>query len=135
MYRKLLAFFVTLALLLSGCGDGSGIPKDTSEKMYELGIAALEAVDEYLDNKLDIENAKERLDNTKFWVDVQLEDDMEELDVDVLFGTKYANDSKISHNIVMISNALSKKSYGTGTTSKIVEHRNSLAEVLNKKSR
>ena len=60
---------------------------------------------------------------------------MEELDVDVLLILSMQMTLKFLTILLRISNALSKKSYGTGTTSKIVEHRNSLAEVLNKKSR
>lgn len=136
MYRKLLALSVILILLLVGCGDKNGEkPENTSDKMYELGCAALETVDEYLDGDIKIGEANSRIKDTYRWVKVQFDNDLEELETKALVGTKYENDSSIYHNVVMLNNAIFDKDQGTGTKSNITEQRNDLAKTMNKKSR
>lgn len=133
MTRKLLFITIAFFLLFTGCsGEEKGKPDKTSDRMYKLGIAALEAADEYLDGNIDGDEAEDRLDNTYMYAGFQIESDKEELGSDTLFGTKFANDELIYHDILLLQRTIFEKNHGTGTKSDIVDMRNSLAKRLGK---
>ena len=48
-----------LCLTLTGCGGGK--PKDVSQEMYDVGIAALQVADEYIEYKIDGDKADSKL--------------------------------------------------------------------------
>ena len=133
--NKLVLITTALCLVLvTGCGSRSK-PDNTSDRMYGLGLTALEIIDEYLDGKISLENAMDRFSVTSDDIDDQYDNSLREAGVEVLVGTDYANDSFINHYAGMLDYSLMKRSQGNGTDSEILEFRNSLAEKLNKSNR
>ena len=60
MKKRILIFIVlTILLVLSGCGK----PADLSDSAYEIGLAALESIDEYLNKEIDYDTLASRLSN------------------------------------------------------------------------
>ena len=135
--RKFFSFLLVFGIFCSAtaCGGASGgIPDNMSEKMYEIGLAALEIADEYFDGGIDLETARKRIDASFTSADSQYKKDQEEVG-DSLIGTKYSNDYFIHHELTMLSYELLAKSHGTGTNKDITSARNDLAKHLNEKSR
>lgn len=130
----LLTIILILALLLAGCGSGSK-PDDTSDKMYELGVAALEAADEFLDGSLDGDEALKRIAAASTSASYQYEKEKEETGSETLFGTEYSNDYYIWSYIGFLESKLSRKVDGVGTSNDVIETRNTLAEHLNERKR
>ena len=135
--KKLLLLLVATMLcliLIVGCASQNK-PDKTSDRMYGLGLTALEIIDEYLDGKTSLENAMENFSSIADDIGDQYENSKREAGVEALGGTDYANDSSISMEVVFLDYRLMERSYGTGTDSEILEYRNRLAENLNKSNR
>ena len=134
MKKTIITLIVALALLfVIGCNRGK--PENMSDTVYEYGLSALETVDDYLDGKIDEDTAEERLDRVGRSVASAIDREKEELGTDVLLGTIYSDDTRISHYIVMVGYEIFQKDSGTGKTSEILKFRNSLADCLNQKKR
>ena len=136
MKRIIVFVCVAFALLcIFGCSAKESEPENVSSKMYEIGIAALETVDEYLDYNIDIAETYDRISASSRAAANQYEKDKEEIGEETLTGSEFANDYFINHNILMLSYELMTKKHGTGTNKEIVEKRNDLAEWLGEKTR
>ena len=135
--RRLILIVSSMAVLLaiSGCKPQSAKPKNMSDQMYKLGIAGLETIDEYLDSKINLDEASDRVSKTNKAASSQLDKSKEELGVDALLGTEYADDFTVYHTLTMLSNAVMNRSLGTGTNREILDYRNELAESLNERTR
>lgn len=59
--KRLIAIMVLAVMVLTGCGGG-GIPEGMDQKTYDLGKDALKVMQEYRDDKMDPEEAHDRLD-------------------------------------------------------------------------
>lgn len=120
----------SFVLSLCGCGKSSGKPENTSDGMYEIGLSALETTNDYLENTIDLDSAKNLMDASLRASEAQIKSDEDEVG-DTLYGTEYSNDSFISNKIVLINYELFAKQSGRGTDKKIAEYRDELAELLN----
>lgn len=60
MKKIVLSLVIVLAFILAGCGGG--IPDGMDQQTYELGKKAVKVMEEYRDNKMDPEEANQRLD-------------------------------------------------------------------------
>ncbi len=98
--------------------------------MYEYGVAAVEIADDYLSNKVTIEDAIKRLETNYQRQNWLVEDEKKELNVDSLYGTDYQEDSSVSSYTLLLICEMRDKKSGTGTNDKIKECRNRLAKVL-----
>lgn len=119
-----------LILLLCACGNKGTKPENTSDKMYDIGLSALETTNEYLDNTIDLDSAREQIESSLRASDRQIELDKEEVG-DTLYGTEYSNDWFIHSKILLINSELIQKQNGTGTNRAIEELKDDLAEFLN----
>ncbi len=119
MKRSILIIFCVLAfaILFVSCGDKK--PDDISDDMYKCGLAALEIVDDYLDNSISLDEAQKRLTRNK---------DL----ADSIVDANHENDSAIPHRLSDLMYCMWAKNRGTGTDSEIEEKRQELAELLGK---
>lgn len=129
----ILFFIIIVIFLLSHCCDG--IPRKTSEKMYELGVAALETADDFIDGEIAGAEAERRLKNNYNEAELQYKIQCEELDTDTLVGTEYKNDTFIESDILFLKWAVRDKVDGTGTEEDVISKRNDLAKSLGKRKR
>lgn len=137
--KKVITILITLVLVASlfGCSATKEPPKDVSEKMYEYGVAALEICDDFLNNDIDENTAKVKIDqiyeNAKYYNQKKYE----EFGVETYYEIsdyQYKKDSFIESDIYLISSDLTLRSIsGTPSKEKITEKRDKLAKDLNKK--
>ncbi|MDR1246093.1 MAG: hypothetical protein LBK57_03595 [Clostridiales Family XIII bacterium] len=131
--RIVLLMCVVPVLLFSACNNYGKKPENTSDRMYELGILALETIDDYLDGKIEIEEADKLLEQIDSSATSQRESDLKTLDSETLVGTEYANDDLIESYIYFAQHAVSERIWISGTKKDIIESRNDLADRLNEK--
>ena len=130
--KKLLTLLLITVLILCSCTP-TGKPENTSDRMYGLGMAALEIVDDYLDGKRNLEVTYD---------DFQIKAD--EISQHQVVST-YTNDSNILREAVLLSyelfNTKSTIRYQDApeelkaTDLDVLEQRNRLAESLGEKAR
>lgn len=136
--KKVITILITfvLAASLFGCSATKEPPKDVSEKMYEYGVAALEISDDFLNNDIDEDTAKAKInqiyDNAKSYN----QNKYKELGVETYYEIsdyQYKKDSFIESDIYLISSDLTLRSIsGTPSKEKIKEKRDKLAKDLNR---
>lgn len=81
--KKGITIFLTIVMCLSLSACGGGIPDGMSEAYFEVGEAAVEAIDEYLEGNLDKDDLKDKLDDLGSRVDT---DNVDENSNDVSRG-------------------------------------------------
>lgn len=115
---------VCMIFIMTGC---SSKPENMSDEMYNTGLNALETIDQYLDGKLDSDEATDKLDRFQALFDTY--SDSEE---DVLTQSNARTLSMIcmnlSYNIVKVKSTPS-------AMDDLLQSRNELAEKLGEKSR
>ncbi|MDR0889900.1 MAG: hypothetical protein LBM28_04540 [Oscillospiraceae bacterium] len=132
MKKRFLLLVVVLLVFLSSCTGEK--PEDMSEEMYNIGLAALETVDEYFDGIITLEEARYRLEGSEDAAD-RLYDKARKQSGGAIYGTEVEDDFFVSSCITSIDFHLMMKSYGTGTNEDILEYRNDLADALNESKR
>lgn len=130
--KRIFCTLLTAVLMFSLCACGNSKPEDTSDAMYQIGINALRAADDYIAGNLTGEEAYEKIDEYYEQAKAQEEKDLEELKTDTLFDTIYENDSHISIYISFLSYRVMNAMYGSGAMSEVSEARNNLADQLGK---
>ena len=123
-----------LSFTAIGC-SGEKETASLSAEMKELGIAAVETADDFLDGNITGDAAMERLENNHSIAKMHYERELEEDGSDTLSGTGYWEDISIPVYISSLEISIRKKDNGTGTDEKILEDRNKLAEIVDKKER
>lgn len=135
MKRLFLATLVLVVMfVVNGCSSGT-YEYEISEDIQKLGVAAVEAADDFLDGKIDGDEALKRLKESRDSAEFRIDDKKEELKVDSLVNTEYSDDSLVETNISTLYMEVYFKTSGTGIEKDIIESRNSLAEKLNIKKR
>ena len=132
--RKLICvIFVSLFVIMSGCGSNkSNSPPDgMSERVYELGCAALETTDEFIAGNLDASSARTKLASAKRSIDSAVSKEKEDNGGN-LVGSDVWKDDMVSHYILMIDTDIMNKEIGTGTLSAVKDSREDLAGTLGK---
>lgn len=133
---------ITLALIMLACLYSCGKsgneqkqkPGKTSDAMYQIGLNALSVVDDYIGGKITGKEADGRIDEFYDQAKAQYEKDLKYVGEDSLIGTDYYNDSRIEHEICMLSLEVGSASRGSSAMSDVMEHRDSLAETLGEKT-
>lgn len=59
--KKGIVLVLALTMVLSMCGCGSNVPDDLTKETYRLGKKALEVMDSFLSDKIDVNEADEQL--------------------------------------------------------------------------
>lgn len=129
---------VLLVLSLPGCSSKKGPPEDVSEQMYELGVAAMEICDDFLDGNIDEAEAKEKIQEYLDDAERYNNNKLAELGVSSYYGINYQyyKDSLVQGRISSLYHDFSLREIaGTPTKERITEDRNELAQDLNKKIR
>lgn len=135
MRRLFLTALVLVAVfVMSGCSSGKD-RWEISEDIQKLGVAAVEAADDFLDGKIDGYEAQKRLKESRGGAKYKNDNKKEELNVDSLSDTEYFGDYLIESNISSLYMDVYFKTSGTGTEKDIIESRNALAEKLDMKER
>lgn len=130
LFYKLFAaiLLVAVVLLLASCGHTR---KDKiSDKMYDLGVAAVEIADDYLAEKISIEDAVTRLDRNSNDQYRHLTIEEDELGVTTLYDTQYSQDTRVWLDTSNLLHAMRDKKSGTGIDATIKTERNKLADSL-----
>ena len=121
-------------VMISGCGS-RGKPSNLSEESYELGVYAVEAIDDYLDGKEPLDSTRDMLDELHVMAEAVPESS------DFLTSV---NDSSVSTKILLADTTLFTISYNIEKGNrvearieedKLLEERNDLAKKLNMKAR
>lgn len=121
--KKTIAIIILTVLFVSLCSCGK--PSSTSDSMYQIGLNALSAADDYIAGKISGEEAESRLGEYNRQAKAQYE----------LSKTEgFENDTKISFAIFMLNNAVfnTNRIVNTGTMSEVREKRDALAKELGK---
>ena len=114
---------VILCLGLCACGSkGSSIPKDMAESTYNIGIQALNLIDEYLSGNETTAKTQEIIS--------ELCDRVQELKPSEEFVGKYYD---VAIELTKINITLLNIRLGTEKASSLKENRDNLAELLEKK--
>jgi len=131
--KKLLILFCII-VFASSCEDTPEKPRNTSDRMYGLGITALEIIDDFLDGNADISTTLVLYRYKYQEIDEQAENGRKETGSETLVGTEYSNDGLIRSWAAVLEYSLSERSknlFGpnskTGTDSELTELRNKLA--------
>ena len=137
--KKVITILMTFVLTASlfGCSATKEPPADVSEQMYEYGVAALELCDDFLNNEIDEEIAKEKINKIYDNASIYNKNKYRELGVSNYVEApdyQYKKDSHIEIDIYLLSSNLTLRSIrGTPSKEKISENRDKLAKDLNKK--
>ncbi len=136
MKKKIVAILLCGILLftVSGC-SGEKDAANLSTEMKELGIAAVEITDDFLNGEITGAAAIERLENNYSSASQHYEQELEEAESDTLVGTDCWRDSTVPTYILSLEMSIRNKNNGTGTDEDVLEDRNKLAEIVNKKER
>ena len=135
--KKLLILQAILIVFLCSCeSDSDNKPRNTSDRMYGLGLAAIDIVDDFLNGKTNITITRERFSEKLSEIEEQYVNSQKETDSETLASTKYSNDALIKFSAGMLDLSLSYRLQNTvsesklGTDSGITERRNDLAKRL-----
>lgn len=112
--RRLLCLALCFTLLTTFIGCGSQRMAGLSDRAYELGLAALETADEYIDGSITASRALSKLEQAKDFID----------------GCDGENDILISSAIFNLIYTIQRKDSGIGTMKAVEEKRDSLANLL-----
>lgn len=118
-----------MLFIMCGCSGKEGM-SGLSEEMKELGIAAVEIADNFLDGKITGEEAVEKLEKNSFMADLQYDMEKKEAEKDTEARTDYKNGSLVTSSILLLKISICDKNDGTGTEKDIIENRNNLAEIV-----
>jgi len=151
--RKLVFILLFILILVAvGCEDEERMPPNTSPRMYGLGIAALEIVDDFLDGKINADTAHQLFKAKNSEINEQYKQATLTSESDTLIGTDKQNDARISSKTGQIDYLLFDRSMFRpslyenaseddpppplmATDEKITESRNELAALLWEKPR
>ena len=117
---SLVVFLVVLSLFSNG-----GCPKDMSGHDYQIGLKAIEIVDDYLDMEISFDKAHDELDSLKYKLDAQSLDRDDEY---------YMENFSLGVDLLGLSSAILNDSVMANYDS-ILERRNDLAKSLNESKR
>lgn len=134
---KKIGIYILCGMLLlntNACSGGGGTD-NLSEEMKEMGIAAVEITDDYLDGSITGNEAVEKLDNNYSSASQHYEKELEEAGSDTLVETDYWRDSTVPTYILSLKMSVGKSNKGTGTKEDVIEDRNKLAEIVGEKER
>lgn len=137
MKRKIIviSILVITALVLAFHISCSLLVKRTlkkSDEMYNLGCSAVEIVDDFLNDKLTIEKAKEKLERN---IEKQFqiyEQEKAESDSDHTKFSEYSGDFLVYAYSCDLLSSINEKIAGTGTVSEIKDAKNDLKDTLKK---
>lgn len=122
-----------ILLTMSACSRKG--TDNLSEEMKELGIAAVEITDDFLDGSITGDDALEKLDNNYSSANQCYEKELEAAGSDTLVGTDYWRDSTVPTYIMSLEMSVRKSNKGNGTKEDVIEDRNKLAEIVGEKGR
>lgn len=125
---------LVMIFLLSGCGDTEKKPDGMSDRVYDLGIAALETTDDFLNGDIEADEAARKLVTALTSIQSEIAIHEEEIG-GALVGTDYWQESLVESRITLIQFRISEKNSGRGSNKDVIQQRNSLAELLNEKKR
>lgn len=101
--------------------------------MYQIGINALQAADDYIAGRLTGEEAYIKVKEYNKQADAQKDKDCANLGVKSLFNTELHNDSAIATDISFLYHEIDNVKNGNSAMSDVRERRDNLAEQLGKK--
>lgn len=130
LFHKLFAVILLIAVVLSLASCGHSRKDRISDKMYDLGVAAVEIADDYLSGKVSIEDAVTRLDRNNDDQYRHLKSEEDELGVTTLYDTPFRQDTSVWFDTSSLLRAMRDKNSGTGIDASIKEKRDSLADSL-----
>jgi hypothetical protein len=132
-------FVLVLAMLLfvsfTGCDSSPVKPEKTSDRVYGIGLRALEVADNFLDGKIDAKEAESSVLNARNEADKEVEQEKKALGVDNLTQTDVWRDYYIAFDLSGLYYDLSNSKYESGSTADVLKSRNSLAKTLGVKER
>ena len=128
--KKITSIILCAVFLLTLCSCGGGKPEDMSDAMYQIGLNALTAADQYIAGEITGDAAYDKLEEYYKQAEAQIEYDKELTSSDVLAGTEYWRDSLVSTSILTMQLVIGRVKYGDGAMSEVQESRDSLAETL-----
>lgn len=136
MKKTVVVIFALLLCICSvaACGQASKVnvkPDNMSDRVYELGCAALETADEFIAGDISSSTARTKLAAAQRDVDYIVDQETAEHD-GTLVGSDVWKDSSVSLNIMLLDYKIQTKEFGTGTMSDVIDQRDSLAELLGK---
>lgn len=126
MNKRFFLILTVFALLLSGCSQDKK-PANMSESHYKYGLKALEIIDSYLD-----------FDNNSKETRKMIEALIEEKDILPESEFKDPNHAKnfgIESKIIILGHELLMIDTGSGSYEDLLDKRNELAKMVNKKGR
>lgn len=126
--KKLITIFLLIALIFSLCACYGSKPDDIDQEFYEFGKKALDIADHYIDGNISADEADERLHNLYRSGEYSLP----EIEIG---GLKNIHNSSVKSTTLILAVEAGDLAYGTGSESKFLELRNSLAKVLNERER
>ena len=121
--KKVIAIIIVAVLFVSLCSCGK--PNSTSDSMYQIGLNALSAADDYIAGKISGEEANNKLKEYNRQATAQYE---------ISKAEEFDKDFNISFAISMLSYAVfdSTRIITTGPMSEVKEKRDDLAKALGK---
>ena len=91
MKKKICVFLIVTMSILTGCSNEP--PEGTSQEMYNIGLEALEILDDYIDGKMSVDTCDRKIDDLYEESEKILEQT----------GSDYPNDEIIHEDLLMIS--------------------------------
>ncbi len=119
---------IIFILITTAC---SGAPSDMSPEIYDMGLSALKAVDDYIDNKIDYDTASDKLDGLHSSM-VYVTENSERDEYGLLI---YPENLSAQTLTLSIKIHLSGEHSGHSTYNELLEARNELAQLLGERKR
>ncbi len=131
MKKALWIFGLVLPLVfLSACGNKK--PENTSDAMYQIGLNAVQAADDYIAGKLSGEEAYAKIEEYTSQANAQYNREIQDTNADTLVNTEFSNDTFILFDISSLSYQIMSAKHGSGAMSEVRKSRDKLAESLGK---
>ena len=124
---SLVAVLISVALL---CSCGNTKPKNTSDAMYQIGLNALQAADDYIAGKITGDEAYSKIEEYETQANAQYNKEIADAKSETLVSTEFSNDSYIMFDITSLSYRIMSAKHGTGAMSEVKEKREALAKDI-----
>ena len=133
MFFVALLFFISLIVIGAEklTNDGTLHKQNSlSDEMRELGLAAVEIVDDYLKDRINAETAYARLETNLDKQDALIMKEKIKYDVDSIYDSPVKQDGEVWFNTFALVGKFRDKISGVGTDSSIREQRDKLEDAI-----